>query len=112
MTKNMLMKFRNEKVGFREVKQIAQHLVWQFKSTKKSTTWEDDIVKDIMKHKRKDAIECAKESKEELRKSKKNLDNVIRKGTFVRQEYMDLVDKELNIIWNKGKEKNNSKNRS
>ena len=87
------MKFRTEKVGFREVKQIAKHLVWQFKSSKKPKTWEDDIVKDIMKHKKKDAIECTKESKEELRKSKKNLDNVIRKGTFVRQEYMDLVDK-------------------
>ena len=62
-----------------------------------------------MKHKMNDAIECTKEAKEELLISKKSLDNDVRKGTFVRNEFMEIVDREVNIIWREGKEKNKDK---
>ena len=54
------------------------------------------IVKDLMKHKLKDAINCTKSAKTELNKSKTNLTR-------------EIVDKELNHIWKQAKEKNTEK---
>ena len=65
------------------------------KSSDKSREAKYEIVKDLMKHKLKDATRCVKEARTELNESKVNLDKVVRKGTFVRREYMELVDKEL-----------------
>ena len=62
-----------------------------------------------MKHKLQDAIKCIKTAKAELNESRVNLTKVIRKGTFVRAEFMELVDKELNTIWTEVKEKNHEK---
>ena len=62
-----------------------------------------------MKHKLKDAINCTKSAKTELNKSKLNLTKVVRKGTFVRKEFMGIVDKELNHIWKQAKEKKHEK---
>ena len=109
MTKDVLMKFRNSRVGFREVHQIAEQMVGQFKSSKLSKSSGFDIVKDLMKYKMYDALNCVKESKDELKKTKDDLDTFVRKGTFVREEFMDLVNREVNHIWNNGKEKNKNK---
>lgn len=99
------MKYRNEKVGLNEVKNVAEHMMWQFKSANKSKTIENCIITDLMKHKMNDAIECTKEAKDELLESKKSLDNVVRKGTFVRNEFTDIAIREVNRIRMEGKEK-------
>ena len=62
-----------------------------------------------MKHKLKDSIKCIKTAKTELNNSKKNLTKVVRKGTFVRDEFLEQVDKELNYSWKHTKEKNREK---
>ena len=67
------------------------------------------IVKDLMKHRLTDAIKCTESAKKELNFSKDSLDKVVRKGTLVRQEFMDLVDKELNYVWKEAKVKSQEK---
>ena len=52
---------------------------------------------------------CTKFAKTELNSSRENLNSVVRKGTFVRKEFMEVVDKELNHVWNEAKEKNEEK---
>ena len=41
--------------------------------------------------------------------SKDNLARVVRKGTFVRHEFMEVVDKEVNYVWNEAKKKSQEK---
>ena len=62
-----------------------------------------------MKHKLRDAIKCTMTAKTGLNISKENLTKVVRKGTFVRSEFMDLVDKELKTVWKDAKNKNSEK---
>jgi hypothetical protein len=109
MTKNLVLKFRNANIGFKEVRQVAEHIVWQYKSANKSENDVSNIIKDLMKHKMIDAENCIKESREELNQSKKHLDNVVRKGTYVRREYMEIVNRELNLMWKEGKDKQKNK---
>ena len=103
------MRFNKFKVGLKDVEEIAESIVNKLKSSEKSREAKYDIVKDLMKHKIKDAINCTKSAKTELNKSKLNLTKVVRKGTFVRKEFMGIVDKELNHIWKQAKEKKHEK---
>ena len=109
MTKNMLLKLKNARVGFKEVEQIAEHIAWQYKSSTKFKDDKFDIVKVLMKHKMNDALNCVTESRAELNKSKNSLDNIVRKGTVVGEEFVELVNREINIIWKNGKDKNQEK---
>ena len=99
MTKNTIIKCNKYKVGLNDVEEIAESLVNKMKSCDKSRNAKYDIVKDLMKHKLKNAIKSARIAKIELEESKVNLSKVVRKATFVRSEFMDLVDKELNTVW-------------
>ena len=57
----------------------------------------------------RDAIQCSNVAKTELNISKENLTKVVRGGTLVRSEFMELVDKELKNVWNESKEKSGEK---
>ena len=81
----------------------------KLKCSDKSREAKYTIVKDLMKHKLNDAMKCTKSAKTELNNSKTNLTKVVRKGTFVRNEFMELVDKEIKYIWHQLKEKNREK---
>ena len=73
LTKDLILKFRNAKVGFAECERVAQNLVWQKKSGDVKRKDKYDIVKDLMKHKMKDVEECIKLSRKNLYTSKENL---------------------------------------
>ena len=104
MTKNTILKFKKSKVGLREVEDIAQSVVNRFKCSDKSREVKYDVIKDLMKHILKDTVKCASSGKRELSISMENLSKVVRKGTLVRNEFMELVDKEVNHIWKERKE--------
>ena len=83
--------------------------VYKMKSNDKSREAKYHIVKDIMKHKLKDAMNCIKAARTELNRSKAILDKVVRKGTIVRHEFMEIVDIEVKDIWKETKKKNEEK---
>ena len=106
LTKNVLLKFRDHRVGFREVEDMAERLLSQQKNVEKSREKKYEIVKDMMKHELKNAEDYEKFVRKELNRSKTNLNEVVRQGTIARYEFMNTVDVELNLLWNKGKTKN------
>ena len=59
-----------------------------------------------MKHTLNDALTSIKEARNNLNESKNKLDKVVRKGTIARETFMEIVNKEVNIVWKAGKEKN------
>ena len=79
MTKDTILRFNKSKIGLKDVEQIADSIVYKMKSSDKSREAKYDIVKDIMKHKLKDANNCTKVARTELNKSKAKLDTVVRK---------------------------------
>ena len=109
LNKDTILRFRNKRIGLKDVEEIAESVLFKMKSSDKSREAKYDIVKDLMKHKLKDATKCTKEAKTELNDSKANLDKVVRKGTIVRSEFMELVDKELTEVWTEAKNKNQEK---
>ena len=74
-------------------------MVKQLKSSEGKRSDKYDIIKDLMKHKKKDAIRCIKISKQNLKKSNTKLSKVVRKGTIAREAFMELVNVELNNEW-------------
>ena len=109
MIKDTVLKFNKFKIGLKDVEEIAESIVNKLKRSDKSREAKYNIVKDLMKYKLQDAIKCIKVAKAELNFSKKNLTIVVRKATYVREVFMELVDKELNHIWSEIKEKNREK---
>ena len=107
-TKDMIMEFNNAKIGFNEQEDIANRLISKMRSTKTGTE-KFKIVKHLMKYTMNDAVECVKESKSKLDKSKKNLNQVVRKGTLVRELFMETVNVEVGVVWKNGKHKNDKK---
>ena len=108
-TKDSILKFNKFKVGHRDVENIAESIVYKQRSGDKSREAKYDIVKDLMKHRLRDALKYIKYAKTELNVSKDNLNSVVRKGTFVRKEFMEVVDNELKHVWNEAKEKDEEK---
>ena len=87
-------------IEIRENEHYASVDYWNNRYTSESEyDWLGDyeVFKDLMKHKMDDADNSVKESKADLNKSKNTLNTVVRKGTFVRIEFMELVNKEVNI---------------
>ena len=109
MTKNTIFKFMKARIGFKDVEKIAENMIYKQKSGDYSRDAKYLVVKDLMKHKMNDALKCIKTAKKELKKSNDNLSKIVRKGTIVRNEYMELVDKELNEAWTEAKTKNEEK---
>ena len=109
MTKNLFLKLKNLKVGFTEVEDIAEHMIRQQKRVRKTRNEKYAIVKDLMKHKMNDAENYLKEVANNLKQSKDNLKSVVREGTIVRRDFMELVNKEVNKVWKDGKKKNENK---
>ena len=109
LSKNLFLKLKLLKVGFTEVEDIAEHMIRQQKVRRKTRNEKYEIVKDLMKHKMKDAEEYLKQVSDNLKKSKDNLRSVAREGTIVRKEFMNLVDNEINRVWKNGKNKNENK---
>ena len=87
LTKNMMLKFRNQKVGHTEVEEMAGRLVAQQKTSDKTKEKKYQIVKDLMKHKMENVQDCEKIARKEL-------------------EFMNIVNVEINLIWKNGKDKN------
>ena len=108
VTKDMIVKFSNARIGFNEDEDIANRMIMKMKSTKTGNE-KPEIIKNLMKHHMKDAIKCVQETKSKLEKSKSNLNQVVRKGTLVRDIFMEAVDNELGAIWKDGKNKNEQK---
>ena len=54
-------------------------------------------------------LKFTKVHKVELIKSNGSLTKVVRKGTYVRNEFMGVVNDELNQVWKEAKEKSNEK---
>ena len=88
------MKLKSLKVGFNEVEDIAEHMISQKKGKQKSRVDKYAIVKDLMKHKMNNAETYLRQVEQNRKESKLNLSTVIREGTIVRREFMDLVDTE------------------
>ena len=107
--KNMMLKFRNHKVGFKEVEDIAERLMVQQKNVNKNRIKKYAIVKDLMKHKMDNVLENDKMLRKDLKASKEILGEIVRVGTYARNEFMDLVNGKIDIIWKEGKEKNYKK---
>ena len=91
LTRNLLLKLKNIKVGVDEVEDISEHLIGQQKSGKHSREEKYAIVKDIMKHKLNDAERVLKQVSRDLNESKENLSKVVRENTFVRKMFIELV---------------------
>ena len=109
MTKDTILKFNKARIGFNDVERIAEQVVNKQKSGDKSRSTKYRIVKDLMKHKLDDSIKCIKNARVDLKKSNENLSKIVRKGTFVRYEFMEVVDKEIKSIWKNNKSKNQKK---
>ena len=107
--KDMIFRFLQSKVGFREVEQVAEQMVKQLKCSKGRREDKFEIVKDLMKHKKKDALRCQKVSKQRLNRTNAKMSKTVRKGTIVREAFMEVVDMELNHEWRTGKERMNDK---
>ena len=105
LTKNLLLKLKSYKVGFNDVELIANRMCKQKKCAKNTRKEKYEIVSDFMKHKMKNVDKCNKQASVELNKSKDNLSEVVRVKTIVRKFFMDLVDKEISIIWKKEKKR-------
>ena len=103
LRKDMMFRFFRSRVGFKEVEQVADQMVKQQKSSKGTRDEKYDIVKDLMKHKKKDSVRCLKISKQTLNESNTKLSKVVRKGTLAREAFMEVVDNELNFEWKNGK---------
>ena len=93
LTKNLLLRVKNLKVGFEEIEDIADHMIEQQKGGTKTRIEKYAIIKDLMKHKMFDAEKCIKMCTKNHRNSKKNLSEVVRMKTIVREEFMSIVDK-------------------
>ena len=91
------------RVGFKEIEDIAQHLLEQQKSRKRTRKEKYDIIKVLMKTKLVDAENCVKDCTKNHRLSKENLSRVVRLKTLVREEFMCIVDREVNKLWKEGK---------
>ena len=109
MTKDTILKFNKARIGFNDVERIAEQVVNKQKSGDKSRSTKYRIVKDLMKHKLDDSIKCIKNARVDLKKSNENLSKIVRKGTFVRYEFKEVVDKEIKSIWKNNKSKNQKK---
>ena len=109
LRKDMIHRFLRAKVGFNEVELIADQMVKQQKSSKGTREDKYDIVKCLMKKKQNDAEKCVKMSKHKLNESKTSLNKTVRKETIAREEFMEIVDIELNNEWKSGKSKTNDK---
>ena len=109
LRKDMIHRFLRAKVGFKEVELIADQMVKQQKSSKGTREDKYDIVKCLMKKKQNDAEKCLKMSKHKLNESKTSLNKTVRKETIAREEFMEIVDIELNNEWKSGKSKTNDK---
>ena len=70
LTKDLMLKHKNERVGLRDVEEIAESVVFKMKSSDKSRDVKYGIVRDLMKHRLKDAMKCVKTGKIELNKGK------------------------------------------
>ena len=103
------MKLKYLKVGFKETEEVAQHQLDQQKFGKKDRCEKYEIVKDLMKHKLVDAEKGVRECTEQLKQSKENLSKVVRERTLVRDEFMSVVNREISIVWDEGKVKNQEK---
>ena len=109
MVKNTILKFRTARIGLKDVEDTAESIVYKMKYSDKSREAKYDVVKDLMKHKLKDALKGTKTAKTELNSSKMKLDKVVRRGTLVRSEFMEIVDKELKEVWTESKKINKEK---
>ena len=109
MTKDTIFKFMKARIGFKDVEKIAENIIYKQKSGDYSRDAKYLVVKDLMKHKMNDSIKCIKTAKKDLKKSNQNLSKVVRRGTIVRNEYMEVVDRELKSLWKEGKAKNEQK---
>ena len=109
MTKNTILKFKNAKIGLKDVEDVASSMKRKMKSSDNSREAKYEIVNDLMKHRIKDALKCAQFAKKDLNTSMENLSKVVRRGTFVRKEFMHVVDEELRHVWKESKEKSNDK---
>ena len=69
LNKDTILRFRNKRIGLKDVEEIAESVLFKMKSSDKSREAKYDIVKDLMKHKLKDATKCTKEAKTELNDS-------------------------------------------
>jgi hypothetical protein len=78
LTKNLLLKVKNLKVGFEEIEDIAEHMLEQQKGGTKNRSEKYAIIKDLMKHKMLDAEKCIKLSTKNHKRSKENLSEVVR----------------------------------
>ena len=109
VTKDLILKFNRAKIGFKEEEDIANRVTFKMKSKSRSGKENYEIIRNLMKHKTNDAMKCVKESKSKLEKTKRNLNQVVRKGTLVRDMFMEEVDNEIGNIWKTGKLKNEQK---
>ena len=109
MTKDTILKFNKAKVGFKDVENLAEAMMSKMKNSDKSRGLMYNIVKYLMKFRLNDAITSTKNARIELFKSKDDPTKVVRKGTFVRQEFMELVNEQLNQVWDEAKIKSNEK---
>ena len=109
MTKDTILKFNKAKVGFKDVENLAEAMMSKMKNSDKSRGLMYNIVKYLMKFRLNDAITSTKNARIELFKNKDDPTKVVRKGTFVRQEFMELVNEQLNQVWDEAKIKSNEK---
>ena len=89
------MRVKNLKVGFEEIEDIADHMIEQQKGGTKTRIEKYAIIKDLMKHKMFDAEKCIQICTKNHRNSKRNLSEVVRMKTIVREQFMFIVDREV-----------------
>merc|ERR1712129_674466 len=96
LRKDMILRFLQSKVGFKEVEQVTDQMIKQQKCIDGSRSEKYEIVKDLMKYKKKNnSIKCLKIAKENLNRSNVELSKTVRKGTIAREAFMEIVDNEL-----------------
>ena len=97
----MIDKFVRKNIVLKEVRDLVGKLVEKLVKGKEKARIKFE--KDIMKTKLLDAQFVMKDSRRKMIRSKKSLDEVVRKNTFVRDEYIEVVNTEVAKVWKEEK---------
>ena len=100
VTMNMLQRYCAKSLAFNDVKSSVENIVRKFKSNMPKDPLKIKLETVIMKSKLADAIRKHRESNIELQNAKSSLTLIVRKGTFVREFFNEIVARETTLVWN------------
>ena len=104
-TRNFLERFCAQNIATKDVEDIANNVVNKMKSENEKKRSKKKIQNTIMRSKLHDANKHLRKTRFEMIESRKNLDEIVRKGTLVRELLNEVVSRETTIFWESEKKK-------